>query len=289
MQGHGSRGGHGGGDPGHRGSGGLFIKKGAGGRPSKAAIAAKTAASDVKQLRISFGAALAPGGTLVFEGRIVLKAPSTFEEAAAVAGREHVVLQQKKSASSSTESVPDRLTQWAPRVAAGGGDDDGVGAALRPHLVDYSDSDDEDKGAAASSSFSSSSSSFSSSAATVAAKKRGCNRGGENDDDGGGSDELDASGLTVRRTRNLPELKAGVIKRARQRMPSATSVTFSRPWSSTSRASTPTATTTRTERKTRRCRRGFGAVQQFCETCAAKLFSGARNIGAYFRGLHCET
>ena len=124
MQGHGSRGGHGGGDPGHRGGGGLFIKKGAGGRPSKAAIAAKTAASDVTQTRISFVAALAPGGKLEFEGRIVLEAPPTFEEAA-VAGREYVVAQQK-SASSSTDSVPDRLAQWAPRAAAGGGDGDGV-------------------------------------------------------------------------------------------------------------------------------------------------------------------
>ena len=101
MQGHGSRGGHGGGDPGHRGGGGLFIKKGAGGRPSKAAIAAKTAASDVTQTRISFGAALAQGGKLEFEGRIVLEAPPTFEEAAAVAGREYVVAQQKSASKSS--------------------------------------------------------------------------------------------------------------------------------------------------------------------------------------------
>ncbi len=152
--------------------------------------------------------------------------------------------------------MPDRLTQWAPRAVAGGGDGDGVGAALRPHLVDYSDSDDENKGAAASSS----SSSFSSSSnATVAAKKRGRNGDGENDDDGGESDELDASGSTVRRTHYSPELKAGVINRARQRMPSATLATFSCPWSSTSRASTPTATPTLTDRTTRRA---LGAVSQ---------------------------
>jgi hypothetical protein len=73
-------------------------------------------------------------------------------------------------------------------------------------------------------------------------------------------------------------------------MPSATLATFTCPWSSTSRASTPTASPTLTDRTTRRaCRRGLAAVQRFCETCAAKLFSRARNIGAYFRGLHCET
>jgi hypothetical protein len=214
MQGHGSRGGHGGGDPGHRGSGGLFAKKGAGGRPSKAAIAAKTAKSDVTQTRISFGAALVPGGDLKFEGRIELTAPPTFEEAAAVAGREHVVEQQKKSASSLTDSVPDRLAQWAPRAAAGGGGGDGVGAVPRPRLVDYSDSD-EDKGAAASS-LSSSSSSFSAAAAAAAANKRTRDGDGEVDDDGSESEEMDASGMVARRAHYTPEMKAGVIARAQQ-------------------------------------------------------------------------
>ena len=86
MQGHGSRGGHSGGDGAHRGHGGLWTP-GPGGRPSKVEVAQKTSQSDVKQSRLSFCAVLAPGSELKFEGSIELKNPPSYAEAAAVSGR----------------------------------------------------------------------------------------------------------------------------------------------------------------------------------------------------------